>query len=609
MRDAQSPRLGFKLDGEVDGERRSFALAEGPQSLGSSRSAAIHLAVKGVSRLHAELDVGADRVSLRDNGSRNGTFVNGRRLAEGETATLSLGDRLRFGPVLVTLEHSDAEEGMIGLRLDPPSLGGPLEATLETLALTEEEPLLVGSLNLLATIVELLTLPQSDLQAVADRLRDAAGLEAVAIFERTDRTLAPMVLAASGDVEALSSLSRPEHAPEGNCLVLDEVPIGLFARALAGHRPPRSLLEGALRIVRCLHSAPTAVVTEQDSEGNESARRDPARPRAELRLPNGIVKGRSPAMLELYQQAALVARSDLPVLLLGETGVGKEHLAEAIHLSSARRDGPFAVVNCAAIPAEQLEAEMFGIGKGVATGVSARPGCFVRAEGGTLFLDEAGEMPVTLQAKLLRALQQGQIHPVGLPPRKVDVRVVAATNADLDANIADGQFRADLYYRLAGAELVVPPLRRRHEDLGALMAFFLGRAAKETQTPVRGLSVKALRLLSRYSWPGNVRELEHEMRRLALRSRPHQAIDSTLLSPRILTSGDRQSETELGQLDAGQLGLEARLDALQSSLINQALEATAGNQTRAASKLGLSRSGLIKRMKRLGIDAKAYSEP
>ena len=314
-------------------------------------------------------------------------------------------------------------------------------------------------------------------------------------------------------------------------------------------------------------------------------------------------------MLELYQQAALVARSDLPVLLLGETGVGKEHLAEAIHLSSARRDGPFAVVNCAAIPAEQLEAEMFGIGKGVATGVSARPGCFVRAEGGTLFLDEAGEMPVTLQAKLLRALQQGQIHPVGLPPRKVDVRVVAATNADLDANIADGQFRADLYYRLAGAELVVPPLRLRREDLGALMAFFLGRAAKETQTPVRGLSVKALRLLSRYSWPGNVRELEHEMRRLALRSRPHQAIDSTLLSPHILTSGDRQSETELGQLDAGQLGLEARLDALQSSLINQALEATAGNQTRAAGKLGLSRSGLIKRMKRLGIDAKAYSEP
>jgi transcriptional regulator with PAS, ATPase and Fis domain len=292
-----------------------------------------------------------------------------------------------------------------------------------------------------------------------------------------------------------------------------------------------------------------------------------------------------------------LVQGDVPVLFLGETGVGKELLARILHDSSPRRQGPFVAVNCAAIPADLLEAEMFGIGKGVATGVAERRGKFQMAEGGTLLLDEIGDMPLPLQAKLLRALQEKEVQPVGGAPVAVHIRVIAATNSDLPGRMEDGRFRSDLYFRIAGFALRVPPLRERPEDVPALVESFMRAFAREANKSFRGITVKALRALGEYSWPGNVRELEHEVRRLVYVCPEGQAIDSTLIAPHILEG--RQEAAPVPGPDTLELATHVR--AVEKRLIQQALARANGNQTQAAKLLGISRNGLAIKMGQLGL--------
>jgi transcriptional regulator with PAS, ATPase and Fis domain len=318
-----------------------------------------------------------------------------------------------------------------------------------------------------------------------------------------------------------------------------------------------------------------------------------------LVFPEGYVPGDSPPMTSLYAQMRPLLQGDLPVLLLGETGVGKEYLAHILHDSSLRHTGPFVAVNCAAIPAELLEAEMFGIGKGIATGVVERAGKFQLAQGGTLFLDEIGEMPLALQSKLLRALQEREVQPVGGAPVSVDIRVVAATNSDLERRMDENLFRRDLYYRVAGYALRVPPLRERKEDIPALVEDFVRGFARETGKAVRGVTVKALRALVDYAWPGNVRELEHEVRRLVYLCPAGQAIESSMLSEHLVEaprSDDGPAAEALASLE-----LEGSVSRLESRLIRVALGRTGGNRTQAARLLGVSRNGLAIKMERLGV--------
>jgi transcriptional regulator with AAA-type ATPase domain len=337
------------------------------------------------------------------------------------------------------------------------------------------------------------------------------------------------------------------------------------------------------------------------SGGEEGGRPPPPdRPATTLTFPPGYVPGESPAMRSLYRQMEQMAAGDLPVLVVGETGAGKEPVAHALHAASPRRRGPLVAVNCAAIPADLLEAEMFGIGKGAATGVAARRGKFVEAAGGTLLLDEIGDMPVQLQAKLLRALQDKEVQPVGLPPVAVDVRIVAATNQELRARIAAGQFRSDLYYRIAGYVLRIPPLRERPEDLPRLVGQFLSAAGREVGKMVRGLTVKALGHLTDYPWPGNVRELENAVRQLVYRCAPGGVIDSTMLPDHILSPPE---ERDPAASEPTSLDLADHTEVLERRLIRLALARSRGNQTRAAQLLGISRNGLANRLKRLGIDA------
>jgi len=361
---------------------------------------------------------------------------------------------------------------------------------------------------------------------------------------------------------------------------------------------------------------------EAPSEGAELAIRvDPVRPPAglpswettatgtppeadasrRLLFPETHVPGVSPAMATLHAQMRPLVDSDLPVLIVGETGVGKEHVARALHASSPRRQGPFVAVNCAAIPADLLEAEMFGIGKGVATGVTERQGKLAQAHGGTLFLDEIGEMPAALQPKLLRALQEKQVQPVGAAATlSIDVRTLAATNTDLEAKLEGGAFRRDLYFRVAGYVLRVPALRQRPEDIPVLVEGFLRRFARESGRAPLGITARALALLREYAWPGNVRELEHEIRRLVYLCPHGQAVESAMLSPAVLSrpAGDVAPDAE-----AASLSLEGHLQRVEDRLIREALRRARGNRSEAARLLGISRNGLAIKMQRLGIEA------
>jgi len=344
----------------------------------------------------------------------------------------------------------------------------------------------------------------------------------------------------------------------------------------------------------------------------------PGRPRdagGGLRFPPGVVRADSGPMRALYREMAAVAASELPVLLSGETGVGKEHLARTLHDSSERRRGPWVPVNCAALPADLLEAEMFGIGDGVASGVRRREGCFREARGGTLFLDEVGEMAPALQAKLLRALQEREVRPVGGRPVPVDVRIVAATNVDLDRQLEEGRLRTDLYYRLAGVHLRVPPLRERPADVPALARRFLESAAADLGRPAPGCTGEALSALAAYPWPGNVRELEHQVRRLVHLAGGRGAIGVELLPSAIrgaaegsvnaaaVASNDTSNDTPADAESPadGSLRLDERLAGLERRLIREALR-RAGSISGAARLLGVSRNGLKMKARRHGVE-------
>ncbi|MCA9608141.1 MAG: sigma 54-interacting transcriptional regulator, partial [Myxococcales bacterium] len=270
---------------------------------------------------------------------------------------------------------------------------------------------------------------------------------------------------------------------------------------------------------------------------------------------------------------------------------GKELVARAIHDSSPRRDGPWVSENCSAIPETLLESTLFGHVRGAFTGADrARRGLFEIADGGTLFLDEIGEMSEPMQAKLLRVLQDGELRPIGgEQTRRVDVRLVAATHRDLPALVEQGRFRSDLFYRIAVVAVELPALRERPDDIPPLVAEFLERHAGERLVRI---DPRAMRALRGHRWPGNVRELENEIRRALVLADDTIALEH--LSPAL--RGDSDSEP-LDELD-----LKGRVAALERRLIKKALETTFGNQTRAASLLGLSRYGLQKMIKRLEID-------
>jgi Nif-specific regulatory protein len=315
-------------------------------------------------------------------------------------------------------------------------------------------------------------------------------------------------------------------------------------------------------------------------------------------VPDGFV-ARSRAMLAVFALSERAARSRATVLVTGETGTGKELLARSIHQASARAKRPFVAVNCAAVQETLLESELFGHVRGAFTGADRdRKGLFEAADGGTLFLDEIGEMSASLQAKLLRALQEREIRPVGgTQPRRIDVRVIAATHRDLRAEIVRGRFREDLYYRLAVFPIRVPPLRDRPDDVLALAHHFLEvHGAAEGKRSLE-LSPEAAHLLQVYAWPGNVRELENEVQRAIALADPGETIAPGLLSDRIVGAVE-----PVGALEREGEPLRETLSRIEAWLIRRSLHTNGGRRTVTARQLGMTREGLYKKMKKLGIE-------
>ncbi|HOX45756.1 MAG TPA: sigma-54 dependent transcriptional regulator [Myxococcota bacterium] len=342
-------------------------------------------------------------------------------------------------------------------------------------------------------------------------------------------------------------------------------------------------------------------------EARQQLRRENRQLRQQIRRESGFerIVGQAAVMQRMFRTVEKIAEFKSTVLILGESGTGKELLARAVHDHSPRKDKPFVAVNCGAIPENLLESELFGHTRGAFTdAIRNKEGLFEEADGGTLFLDEIGELPLGLQVKLLRVLQEDEIRRVGENrPRKVDVRILAATIRDLGAEVAAGRFREDLFYRLNVLMVKIPALRERPEDIPVLVEHFLQRCNAKLHTAVRGVEPAAMKLLVDYAWPGNVRELENLIERAVI------LCEGEVITPELLTDRVRAAlPSAAAVLPPGQISIKKTVRAIEEELIRRALAETHGNRTRAARLLEISHRTLLYKLKDYHIEADAFAQ-
>ncbi|TLM64776.1 MAG: sigma-54-dependent Fis family transcriptional regulator [Deltaproteobacteria bacterium] len=314
--------------------------------------------------------------------------------------------------------------------------------------------------------------------------------------------------------------------------------------------------------------------------------------------------GNSPAIQQVFTRMEKILHTDSTVLILGASGTGKELVARAIHFNGPRKEKPFIAINCGAIPADLLESELFGHVRGSFTGAIAdKPGKFELANNGTIFLDEIGTMPLHLQMKLLRVLQEQEIERVGGTRRiKLNVRVISATNADLEEQVREGRFREDLYYRLNVIPIHLPQLSERREDIPLLARHFLRKTCEEMKRPLMTLTPAAVRALEGYGWPGNVREMENVVERTVALT-DGEVIDRHDLPPQFAGSSSGGGDLPVPSVPAAGIDLPGTIDAIERAMIRQALALAGGVKAKAAALLGLNRTTLVEKIKRLGLPA------
>jgi transcriptional regulator with AAA-type ATPase domain len=594
----------LRLTIHCNGEVRHFPMPRDAAHLGSASENDLVVPFPGVSRRHALLTPRPGGLLLTDLGSTNGLVRDGRRCDE---TLLTPGKAIRLGHAVLVLEELSSSDAEAALRLQ--SAGGSSHGMLPTreTGAFRPTPTACSPMAALRWVREVEGLGQEVLDERRGELtrgaRTALGAESLLVFSAAGDELA--VMDCDGplpDGNLLDRLAAEASAVTGEPLLLDEPRPTLLTTAPGG-----LCLAGFFTQVPddwqrdFFAYAAEKLLPGEFPHGSRCA--PPSPPEGRLRLPPGMVVGTSAAIQALLRQLEATVWSDLNVLLTGETGTGKELFARLVHGSGPHARGPFVAINCAAIPAELLESELFGVTARVATGVDPRLGLFVQANGGTIFLDEIGEMPERLQAKLLRVLQEREVMSLGATaPRKIQVRVIAASNRDLAESVREGGFRADLYYRLRGLELHLPPLRQRREDLPHFVLAFAGRAAARYGKRLRGVSRGALTVLLAHDWPGNIRELANEVERAVL-----LCPAGGLLQKEHFGTVDRPRPVRTDEPTAGEVpriesrSLQDQVDALERQAILTALAAAKGNKTAAARSLGITRNGLTLKMKRLGI--------
>jgi two-component system response regulator AtoC len=414
-----------------------------------------------------------------------------------------------------------------------------------------------------------------------------AGLQA-AVAESPDLILCDVRMPRLGGLEFLARYREAS----GDALVIMMSAYGTLDTALEAMR------QGAYDYVSKPFNADEVILTLRKAEERENLRREVRRLRERVGEPEGFeeVIAESSAMREAVALAARVAPYPTTVLITGESGTGKEAIARGIHASSPRSNAAFVAGNCGAIPEQLLESELFGHEKGAFTGADrARNGLFVEADGGTLFLDEIGELPLALQVKLLRVLQERSVRRVGgSAERPVDVRVLAATSRSMDDEVRAGRFREDLFYRINVMHLHLPPLRARPEDVPVLANFFLAQHGLRLGISADKLPRELVALLTRYSWPGNVRELQNVLERALILAGGTPGKEDL---PEHVRNGQGAAPTPAD----GDLSVKRRLPALERELIAHALERTGGNRTRAAEMLDLSPRALFYKLQDYGL--------
>jgi two-component system, NtrC family, response regulator AtoC len=413
-----------------------------------------------------------------------------------------------------------------------------------------------------------------------------------ALDQKPDIILCDVRMPRLGGLEFLERF----RAAKGSAMVIMMTAYGSTELAL------QAMKNGAYDYLPKPFSPDELMLVLQKAEEREALRQEVTRLREEVNIGRRYreIIAKSPAMTRALEIAVKVARHPSPVLITGESGTGKELVARLIHDESDRSDSPFLPVNCGAIPENLLESELFGYVRGAFSGADReKPGLFEVASGGTLFLDEIGDMPTPLQVKLLRVLQEGEIRRLGdTRTRSVDVRLVAATNKDLDEEIRSGAFRRDLYYRIAVVPIHLVPLRHRRDEVALLVRHFIDNYNRKLRLDIKGIDAEAMRLLLEYSWPGNVRELENTIERAMVLS------ETTNITVADLPDHVR---TPLPSLDGSELGddelsVKKHGAALERRLIRRALERTGGNKTRAAELLDLSSRALLYKVREYGLE-------
>lgn len=343
-------------------------------------------------------------------------------------------------------------------------------------------------------------------------------------------------------------------------------------------------------------------MTTKTAESTISSRR--AKLKERYNEDDGIIRAKSSPMNAVCDTLRQIAAYDLSVLITGESGTGKELAARSLHYNSLRWNKPFVVENCGALPDELLESELFGHKRGAFTGaVEDHMGLFERADGGTIFLDEIGEVTPAFQVKLLRVLQEGEVRPLGSNrTRKVDVRIIAATNRDLDEEVRLERFRKDLYFRLAAIIVHMPPLRDRPEDIPALGDYLLTQASSELGKQAPGFTTETMDCMKRYQWPGNVREMQNEIQRMLVMSPENALLGSQYLSPRVIMAAPEENEDQLAMLTGFDGSLKDRIESLEAKILHETLIRHRWNKSKAAKELGLSRVGLRGKLERYGLE-------